>query len=58
MKVEDVSKLCVELVLDSIDRELGEQGRMSDHIKILRYVQRDGPDLMFDIEGPHPLLGE
>ena len=27
-------------------------------IKSTRYVQRDGPDLMSDIEDLHPLLGE
>ena len=58
MRVEEVSKPCVEFTLDSIGREFGEQGRMPDCIKSTRYVWRDGPDLMSDIEGLHPLLGE
>ena len=48
----------VELALDVIGREFGEHGLMPDSIEIMRYVQRDGPDLMFDIEGLHPLLRE
>ena len=31
---------------------------MPDCIKSIRYVQRDCPYLMSDIEGLHPLLGE
>ena len=31
---------------------------MTDCIKSSRYVQRDGPDLMSDIEGLHQLVGE
>ena len=58
MRVEEVRKPCVELSLDSIGRELGEQGKMSDCIKSTRYVQRDGRDLLSDIEGLHPLLGK
>ena len=56
--VEEVSNPRVELVLDSIARQFGEQGRIPDCIKSSRYVQTDGPDLMSDIEGLHPLLGE
>ena len=48
----------VELALDAIRREFGEQCRMPDCIKCMIYVQRDSPDLMSDIEGLHPLLGE
>ena len=55
---ELVSQACVELALDAIGREFGEQGRMPDDVKSTRYAQRDGPNLMFDIEGFHPLLGE
>ena len=44
--------------LDAIGREFGDQGRMPDHIRCSRYGQRNGPDLMSDIEGFHPLLGE
>ena len=29
-----------------------------DCIKYLRYVQRDGPDFMSEIESLHPLVGE
>ena len=50
---EEVSNSRVELALDSIVRLFGEQGRMPDCIKSSRYVQRDGPDLMSDIEGFH-----
>ena len=49
MGVEEVSKPCVELALDAIRREFGEQGRMSDCIKNMRYVKRDSPDLISDI---------
>ena len=52
MRVEEVSNPRVELALDSIGRQFGEQGRMPDFIKSSRYVQRDSPDLMSDIEGP------
>ena len=57
LRVEEVSKPCVELALDAISREFGEQGRMRDCIKSLRYLQRNGPDLMSNIEGLHPFLG-
>ena len=33
-----------------LGRQFDEQGRMPDCIKSSRYVQRDGPDLMSDIE--------
>ena len=58
LRVEEVSKPCVELSLDAISREFGEQGRMPDCIESTRYVQRDGPNLMPNIEGFHPLLDE
>ena len=54
----EVSKPCVELALYAIGREFGEQGGMADCIKTLRYVQRDGPDLMSNIEGFDALLGK
>ena len=38
--------------------EVGEQDRVSECVKCLRYVQRDSPDLMSEIEVLHPLLGE
>ena len=53
VRVEEVSNPRVELALESIGRQFGEQVRMPDCIKSLRYVQRDGPDLMSDIEGHH-----
>ena len=53
MRVEEVDNPRVELALDSIGRQFGEQGRMPDCIKSLRYVQRDGPALMSDTEGLH-----
>ena len=55
---EEVSKPCVVLTLDGIGRELGEKGRMPDCIKSTRYVQRNGPVLMSEIEGLHPLVVE
>ena len=58
MRVEDVSNPRVELALDAIGRPFGEHGSMPDCVKSTRYVQRDGPDLMSDIEGLYPLLGE
>ena len=58
MRVEEVGEPYVKLVLDSIGREFGEQGGVSDCIETTRYVQRDSLDLMSDIEGLHLLLGE
>ena len=42
-KVEELSKLCVELALDARSREFGEQGRMPDGIKTQKleiYLER------------------
>ena len=47
MRVEEVSKLCVELALDSIGRGFGEKCE----------TVLNAQD-MSDIEGLHPLLGE
>ena len=52
-RVVEVRNPRVELALDSIGRQFGEQGRMPDCIKSSRYVQREGPDLMSEIEGLH-----
>ena len=57
-RVEEVRKPCVEVALDAIGREFGEQGGMPDCIKCSRYLERDGPDLISDVEGLHPLLGK
>ena len=56
-RVEKVSKRCMDLALDAIGRDFGEQGRVSDSTNA-RDIQRDGPDLMSDIECLHLLLGE
>ena len=56
-RVEEVRIPRVELALDSIGRHFGEQGRMPDCIKSSRYGQRDGPDLMSDIEGIPSIVG-
>ena len=53
MRVEEVSNPRVELALDPIGRQFGEQGRMPDCNKSSRYVQRDIPDLISDIEDHH-----
>ena len=58
MRVEVVSKPCVELALAVRGREFGELLMMPDCIESSRCVERDGPDLMSDIEGLHPLLEE
>ena len=58
MIVEEVSKLDLELTMGAIGREFGEQGGVPECIESMGYVQRDSPDLMSDIEGLHPLLGE
>ena len=58
MRTEEVNKARVELALDATGRKFGEQGGMPDCIASSRYVERDGPDLMSNIEGLHPLLGE
>ena len=46
------------MTLDTTGRVFGEQGRMPDRIKSMRYVSGDGSDLMSGIEDLHPLLGE
>ena len=38
------------MAFDAICREFGEQGGEPDSIECSRYVQRDGADLMVDIE--------
>ena len=48
----------MELTLDAIGREIGKQGGMPDCIECSRYVERDGPDHMSDIEDLLPLFGE
>ena len=48
----------MEVVLDTIGREFGEQGRVPDRIKSMRYVSGYGSDFMSGIEDLHPLLGE
>ena len=55
-RVEEVIDVIVQLPLDSIGRQFGEQGSMPDCIESSTYVQRDGPDLTSDIESLHPLL--
>ena len=50
--VEEVSNPRVELA------DFREQDGVPDFIKSSRYVQRDGPNLMSDIVGLHPLLEE
>ena len=57
-RVEEVRKPCVQLAIDAIGREFGEQGRMPDCSKSMRHVQKEGPELISYIEGLHPLLGE
>ena len=57
-RVEEINSPRVELALDSVGRQLESKAECQDCIKSLRYVQRDSPDLMSDIEGLHPLLGE
>ena len=57
-RVEEVSIPWVQLAWDAIGRQFLEQGRMPDCIKTTRCIQRDGPDLMSDIEGLYPLLDE
>ena len=52
-RVEEVSNPRVELALDSIGRQFGEQGEMSGCIESSRYIQRKGTDLMSDVEGLH-----
>ncbi len=46
------------MALDTLGREFGEQGRVPDHVKSMRYVSGDGSDFMSGIEYLHPLLGE
>ena len=46
------------MALDTRGREFGEQGRVPDRVKSMRYVSGYGSDFMFGIEDLHPLLGE
>ena len=46
------------MALDTGGRELGEQGRVPDHVKSRRYISGDGSDFMSGIEDLHPLLEE
>ena len=46
------------MVLDTIGREFGEQGRVPDLVKSTRYVTGFGSDFMSGIEDLHPLMGE
>ena len=55
---EEVCEPGVEMTLDTIGREFGEQARVPDHVKSTRYVEGYGSDFMSDIEDLHPLLGE
>ena len=51
MKVEEVSKPCMEFALDAICRAFGEQSWVTECIECSRYVERDGPDPMSDNVG-------
>ena len=57
-RLEEVGKPCVELTFDAMGREFEEQVRMPDCIENMRYVQKDGPDVISNIESLHPLLCE
>ena len=46
------------MALDTIGREFGEQRRVPDSVKSMRYVLGYGSDLMSGIDYLHPLLGE
>ena len=46
------------MALDTIGREFGEQGRVTDRVKSTRYVSGYGSDFLSGIEDLHPLLGE
>ena len=46
------------MALDTIGREFGEQGRVPDRVKSMRYVSGYVSDFMSGIEYLHPLLGE
>ena len=48
----------MEIALDTIEREFGEQVGMPDRIKNSRCVSGDGFDLMSGNEDLHPLLGK
>ena len=53
MRVKEVRNPGVELALDSIGRQFGEQGMMPDYQKFEICPEKDSPDLMSDIEGLH-----
>ena len=46
------------MALNTTGREFGEQGRVPDRVKSMRYVSGYGSDFMSGIEYLHPLLGE
>ena len=48
----------VEMALDTIGREFGEQGRVPDDVESMRYVEGYGSDFISGNEDLHPLLGE
>ena len=48
----------MEIALDTIKRQFGEQCGMPDRIESTRYVWGYGSDFMSGIEDLHPLLGE
>ena len=55
---EEVHEPRVEIALDTIRREFGDQCGMPDCIENLRYVSGDGSVLMSGIKDLHPLLGK
>ena len=48
----------MEIALDTIGKEFGEQGRVPDRVKTMQYIEGYGSDFMSGIEDLHPLLGE
>ena len=46
------------MALDTIGREIGEQGRVPDRVNSTRYVKGYGSDFMSGIGDLHPFLGE
>ena len=48
----------MEIALDTIRREFGEQGGVPDLIESSQYVEGDGSDLMSGKEDLHSLLGK
>ena len=54
--MEEVRNPAMMVAVYATGGELGKQRRMPDDVEFSSCVQRDGPDLLFDMYGIQPLL--